>query len=101
MPTHKEIQKIVNFKKSQHYRDICYMIDHVKNRDICLNCLEDLNYRIGTNLIMSKKESKIKSVNLGKNGEYRVQVTPFKNNFATFAIYDPKKHTKSNTNNKK
>lgn len=65
---------IKKFKNTQDYIDICYMVDHVKDLDFRLSCLESLGYRIGINVI--KNESNVKDIMIGKNKDIRVQVTP-------------------------
>lgn len=85
----KAQQKIVNkFKKTQDYRDICYMIDHVRNEEVRISCIEALNYKIGTNILFSESNTKIKNVIIGRKGEIRVQITPKYGIIAACAIVD-------------
>lgn len=79
-------QKIEEFMKSQDYKDICYVIDHVSNADIRNSCLEDLGYSIGINMLMSTDIDKPKHVILGKKGEFRVQSIKSINHFADCVI---------------
>ena len=82
-------QKIIkSFKKTQDYRDICYMIDHITMYDIMISCIEDLNYKIGLNILTSKEKGNIKNITLGKKGEIRIQLTKTKNNCNICAIIE-------------
>ena len=87
METNEE-QLINAFKQSYHYRDICYMVDHVPYREIMISCIEDLDYKIGLNLIRTSDKTNLKSVSIGKKGEYRVQLTKPENNLIICAIVD-------------
>lgn len=82
---------VKSFINGQDYKDICYFIDHVADVSVRLSCLEELGYRIGTDIV--KGESKVKSVKIGKQGEIRMLVTPkFKNiNIARCVIIENKK----------
>lgn len=66
-------EKIDVFRKSQDYKDICYMIDHVPLKER-ISCLRSLGYRIG--FTISKNETIEKNIIFGKHGELRMQVTP-------------------------
>lgn len=65
---------IENFKHSQDYIDIGYMVTHVNDLNLRLSCLEDLGYRIGVNVV--KIDSKVMDITIGKNKDIRIQVTP-------------------------
>lgn len=69
-----DIEKIENFKKSIHYRDICYLIDHIDNQDILNSCAEELGYSIGVDIItrLDRLNPTLKTIFLGGNGEFRV-----------------------------
>ena len=64
--------KIEEFKKTIHYRDICHFIDYIEHQDTFNSCMEDLGYSIGLNLLTSNDDLRIKNVILGANGEFRV-----------------------------
>lgn len=64
--------KIQEFMNSYHYRDICYLIDHINNLDVLNSCAEELGYSIGVNVIKKGTLPMLKSVSIGKNNEYRV-----------------------------
>ncbi len=78
--------KIHLFKQSQDYKDICYMIDHVKDISVRLDILEKLGYHIGNDIV--KFDLGVKNIIIGKRNEIRIQVTPkYKNiNIANCAI---------------
>lgn len=86
-------QKIINsFITSQDYKDICYMVDHTPNLGTMVSCIEDLNYKIGLNILTSKDNQHIKKVTLGKKGEIRVQLTECKTNYVICAIIENKQN---------
>lgn len=55
------------------YRDICYFVDHVYDMGLREDLLKSLGYKIGVNVV-TDKESKIKSITIGKRKEYRIQI---------------------------
>ena len=65
--------KIENFKKTQDYIDITYMIKHVLDENARINVLETLGYKIGVDII--KNDDKIGKIIIGKRKELRMQVT--------------------------
>lgn len=67
--------KITKFKQSRDYRDICYFITHVRDRDVRNSCLEQLGYKIGLNIILSQDNDIPSAVIIGERGEYRVQTS--------------------------
>lgn len=91
--TEKQKKLIRTFKRSQDYRDICYMIDHVENTEVLLSCIEGLNYKLGTNMMMKENKRDPKSVIIGTNGEFRVQITKCEDMFAACAIVERKNKT--------
>lgn len=92
--TEKEQNLIKSFKRSQDYKDICYMIDHVENKEVRLSCIEELNYKIGTDMMIKETQKGPKSVIIGRNGEFRVQVTKCEDMFAACAIVEKQKTNK-------
>ena len=91
--TEKDKKIIKLFKRSQDYIDICYMVDHVSNKEVRLSCIEELNYKLGTNMMMEGNQMEPKSVIIGRNGEFRVQITKCEDLFATCAIVEKTKNT--------
>lgn len=91
-----DTKTINRFKKSQDYKDICYMVDHVVREDVRLSCIESLNYKVGLNILMPNNDPGIKGIILGKDGEIRMQITPKRGFIAACAIVDFKN---SKTNN--
>ena len=66
---------IEQFKEGRDYRDICYVIDHVRCcKEEKEEILQDLGYKIGLNIIGNDEEPK--NVTKGKNNEFRVQISP-------------------------
>lgn len=65
-------EKINEFKQSVHYRDICYLIDHIDNQDVFNSCLEELGYTHGLLLLSDGDPTEPKDVIMGKRGEMRV-----------------------------
>lgn len=84
----KEQKLVASFKKTDDYRDICYMVDHVRDIEVRLSCLEALKYRLGLNLAIKDTRKEIKSVTIGKKGEFRVQVTECEDMFSVCAIVE-------------
>lgn len=84
------------FRETQDYKDICYMIDHVEDLDARISVLEELGYRIGVSVI--KPWNMLKSIIIGKDNNFRVQITPKVGNlqFAQCAIVENKKKTTKN-----
>lgn len=81
-------RKLKKFKASQDFIDICYMVDHVKEWKPRLNCLQQLGYRIGIN-ILREKNYDVKTITIGKRNELRMQVTPKdKKNLAACVIIE-------------
>lgn len=64
--------KLKEFMESIHYRDICYLIDHMSNQDVLNSCAEDIGYSIGLDFITKDNKPQIKDVIIGKNNEFRV-----------------------------
>lgn len=64
---------INDFKKTQDYIDICYMIDHVPLIDTRLDVLKTLGYEVGVDVV--KVDNGAKHIIIGKKGEIRMQVT--------------------------
>ena len=83
-------KRIENFKKSQDYIDICYMIDHVKEEETRIDVLQVLGYKIGLDIV--KIDKGVKNIYIGKKNDLRMQVTPkFKNvNIAQCVIIESK-----------
>lgn len=65
-------QRIEAFTQSNHYKDICHMIDYIENQDIFNSCMEELGYKIGIDLNTKDMKRPLKSVIIGANGEFRV-----------------------------
>lgn len=65
-----------NFQRD--YRDICYFIDHVKDLEYRVDLIRSLGYKIGVNVAKNSNVDKEKQVTIGKQKEYRVQITPLK-----------------------
>lgn len=78
------------FRETQDYKDICYMIDHVEDLNARISVLQELGYRIGVNAI--KPYNMLKSILIGKDNSFRVQITPRVGNltFAQCAIVENK-----------
>ena len=76
------------FRETQDYKDICYMIDHVDDLNARISVLQELGYRIGVNVI--KPWNMLKSILIGKDKKFRVQITPRVGNlnFAQCVIID-------------
>ena len=51
-------------KFQRDYRDICYFVDHVRNIDFRISLIRSLGYKIGVNIVTSKRN------------EMRVQIAP-------------------------
>lgn len=82
-------EKIIkSFKESQDYKDLCYMVDHIPAQDIMISCVEDLHYKIGLNILTSKRKNNIKDIILGGKGEIRMQLTKTKNKRNVCAIIE-------------
>lgn len=64
--------EIEEFIKSQDYRDICYLIDHIDDQDIFNSCVEELGYKVGVDIFDNRKPLKLKAVYKGDKGEFRV-----------------------------
>ena len=65
-----------NDKFLRDYRDICYFIKHVKDIDYRIDLIKSLGYQIGFNIVKNKDTDKEKSITIGKQNEYRIQVEP-------------------------
>lgn len=65
---------IEQFKRSQDYKDICYMIDHIPYITTRLKTLEELGYDIGLSIV--KNNTTEKFIEIGKKNDIRMQVTP-------------------------
>lgn len=85
---------IEEFKSGIDYRDICYMIDHVNILSTRCDVIEKLGYRVGVDII--SKDCGTKNVRIGKNGEFRVQISAKDKNvgLAKCAIVEYKKKNK-------
>jgi hypothetical protein len=83
-------KRIENFKKTQDYIDICYMIEHVKENEVRLDVLQVLGYKVGIDIV--KEDKGVKNIYIGKRNELRMQVTPkFKHvNLAQCVIIESK-----------
>lgn len=79
------------FRETQDYKDICYMIDHVDDLNARISVLEELGYRVG--VVTIKPWNMLKSILIGKDNNFRVQITPRvgKLNFAQCVIVENKK----------
>ena len=67
----KDKLKIKEFVSSKDYRDIVYMVDHIKNHETLCSCLEDLGYKIGIDIIL-KRDRPIKDIQVFKGKEIRM-----------------------------
>lgn len=62
--------KIKEFMQTIHYRDICYLIDHIDNLDVLNSCAEELGYSVGISIVKNKPQ--LKSVTIGNKNEFRI-----------------------------
>ena len=68
------VKKINVFKTTQDYKDIIYMIQHVKDYNTRCDVLKCLGYHIGIDLEQNEKGEG--NIIIGKRQEIRMQVTP-------------------------
>ena len=80
---------IEEFKKSQDYIDICYMVAHVKEENVREDVIKSLGYRIGLDFV--KSDSPPTTVIKGKKNDFRVQITKTIFKTAKCAIVEQKK----------
>lgn len=55
------------------YKNIHYLVKHVKDIDLRISLLKELGYRIGLNV--TRKGDKEMDITTGKRGEKRIQVS--------------------------
>lgn len=63
---------IENFKQTQDYIDICYMIDHVEDNEIRTDILIKLGYQVVSTI--TQKFHKAKHISIGRNNEIIIQI---------------------------
>ena len=64
--------QLEKFRESNHYKDICYLIDHIANQDVLNSCAEELGYSVGIDIFSKEVKPMVKQILVGKNKEFRV-----------------------------